>query len=76
LTERAQNKQIRRQLTERRWFFFSKTRNEAVYLWFDYIKANAREQESFEHGGAAMVEFQTRWAKAVKPGRIGLMMIG
>ncbi len=43
-----------RPFTTRRWLFSRKT----VYPWLDWMSAHAREEAAFEHGGAAMVDFE------------------
>ncbi len=43
-----------RPFTTRRWFFSRTT----VYPWLDWMSANAREEAAFDHGGAAMVDFE------------------
>lgn len=43
-----------RPITTRRWLFSRKT----VYPWLDWMSVNAREEAAFDHGGAAMVDFE------------------
>ena|SRR5258708_6891899 len=41
-------------ITRRKWFFLQKT----VYPWLDWLQKSAHEESDFDHGGAAMVDFE------------------
>jgi hypothetical protein len=51
-------KPLQRSRKERRWFLFAETKTETVYPWFDYMRANAREEAEFRYSGAAVADLE------------------
>jgi hypothetical protein len=46
------------------WYYFKKPKVETIYPWFDYLKENAKEEESFDYSGMAMIDFDLILSKA------------
>jgi hypothetical protein len=49
---------VQRSRTERRWLLFPQTKTETVYPWFDYMRANAKEEADFRYSGSGVADLE------------------